>query len=644
MKRKFLALFLVCTLLLSAFAALTAVAESGSETVATDGSKAYTLSELIAKLGDETFNTADLTLTLTSDITVTEWTSVATFKGTLDGNGHKISGLNAPLFAKLDGATVKNLTVEGVLLCNDLGTSTVNASLLANTTSVNGSVTVTNVTVNGSITIYSEGTSGKIYSGAFFSTVNSPLTMTNCISNVVITGAKNAEKEVAAKDFYVGGLVGLSVSDVTATGCVNNGALYLNTSKTNLVAGILGQHSTAGTNRKVSFEKCANNGDITLPSASNGCKAGGMMSVANVWNVAYSFVNCVNTGSISAVSMAAGICADDRGGLTVDHCYNFGAVTASAASGNSFAAGIIGQIYVSGSNLPALPTVKNCVNLAAVNASGASTSGFASGIVGVATLNFEAFENNYNQGNIACTANYAAGLIAKLQPADGDCKTVLKGCITYSKVEGKNPANFIGLLNKAGTLTMTDSYAWNNCKTAIKTNKASTVLVYNGETKTATELNTAHRSSKANLVKCTAIHGLGVQCTAINATTGTLDVRFLAGLNVLEGYGRVGFELIRMEANGAPSATVSKNSNVVYTSVTGYDKDGNEIVYQASDLTVSESDKPWNYLSAITVKGVPATGTVTFMVRPYLLSTDGTVTSYGMPFCMTFVDGAVSAS
>ncbi|MDR1122325.1 MAG: hypothetical protein LBM08_15625, partial [Dysgonamonadaceae bacterium] len=58
---------------------------------------------------------------LTADITLTEeWTPIGTFKGTLDGDGHIISGLviNAShsdriaLFSITQGATIRNLGFE----------------------------------------------------------------------------------------------------------------------------------------------------------------------------------------------------------------------------------------------------------------------------------------------------------------------------------------------------------------------------------------------------------------------------------------------------------------------------------------------------------------------------------------------------
>ena len=60
----------------------------------------------------------DGTYYLSADVTVTgEW-QYAEFKGTLDGNGHTISldgaTLSGGLFAILNGATVKNLSVQAL--------------------------------------------------------------------------------------------------------------------------------------------------------------------------------------------------------------------------------------------------------------------------------------------------------------------------------------------------------------------------------------------------------------------------------------------------------------------------------------------------------------------------------------------------
>ena len=52
---------------------------------------------------------------LANNIALTQ-SQITTFKGTLDGNGYKITGLTSSLFDTLDGAKIKNLTIENAVL------------------------------------------------------------------------------------------------------------------------------------------------------------------------------------------------------------------------------------------------------------------------------------------------------------------------------------------------------------------------------------------------------------------------------------------------------------------------------------------------------------------------------------------------
>ena len=63
----------------------------------------------------------DVYYRLTNDIILnTDWTSIANFRGTFNGNNHTISGLTAPLFATLtENATVANLGIIGSTLANE---------------------------------------------------------------------------------------------------------------------------------------------------------------------------------------------------------------------------------------------------------------------------------------------------------------------------------------------------------------------------------------------------------------------------------------------------------------------------------------------------------------------------------------------
>ena len=68
-----------------------------------------------------------------------------------------------------------------------------------------------------------------------------------------------------------------------------------------------------------------------------------------------------------------------------------------------------------------------------------------------------------------------------------------------------------------------------------------------------------------------------------------------------------------------------------------YNENGEKQVYTAADLGVA-------YLAATTVTNIPATGTVTFLVRPYAASPNGEVIYSGMPMILTYVNGVLQTS
>ena len=80
---------------------------------------------------------------LTADITVNA-TYTTTFTGTFDGNGHTVT-TNIVLFTKLEGATIKNLTIAGEI-------NAVEDSRAASLAREGSAMTIENVTNNANIT------------------------------------------------------------------------------------------------------------------------------------------------------------------------------------------------------------------------------------------------------------------------------------------------------------------------------------------------------------------------------------------------------------------------------------------------------------------------------------------------------------
>ena len=281
MKKRFLALLLVLTLLVglmpAALAADTVDVSALPEYTAgadTSAGAAYKISTeeslrafaaaVKADDGKGTYSLSGVSFYLANDIALTgAWTPVGNgvlvakdfFAGTFDGCGHTISGLNVQsstanqgLFAAINQATIRSLNVSGVVSC---GTKN-----------------------------YIGGIVGKVQAG----------TIENCSFSGSVTGG------------YTGGIAGgLSSNNVTISGCVNAADVTGTTA-----GGILGYCGTAAT-----IQNCYNTGSITGSD-----KAGGIVGQLKKGTIE----NCYSIGDIGGkASQKGGIFAFSN--ATVKNCY-----------------------------------------------------------------------------------------------------------------------------------------------------------------------------------------------------------------------------------------------------------------------------------------------------------------------------------
>ena len=282
MKKRFLALLLVLTLLVglmpAALAADTVDVSALPEYTAgadTSAGAAYKISTeeslrafaaaVKADDGNGTYAHAGVTLYLAGDIALTgTWKPVGStatyvgdfFAGTFDGCGHTISGLNVQgstanqgLFAAINKATIRNLNVSGTVNC---GTKN-----------------------------YVGGIVGKVQDG----------TIENCSFSGSVTGGG-----------HTGGIAGgLNGNDVTISGCANLAAVTGTTA-----GGILGYWK-----KTASIRDCYNTGSVT-----GSAKAGGIVGQLNKGTIE----NCYSIGDIGGkASQKGGIFAFSS--ATVKNCY-----------------------------------------------------------------------------------------------------------------------------------------------------------------------------------------------------------------------------------------------------------------------------------------------------------------------------------
>ena len=280
MKKRFLALLLVLTLLVglmpAALAADTVDVSALPEYTAgadTSAGAAYKISTeeslrafaaaVKADDGNGTYNLSGVSFYLANDVALTgTWKPVGStatyvddfFAGTFDGCGHTISGLNVQgqgLFAAINQAAIRNLNVSGTV------SSTVN---------------------------YVGGIVGKVQAGT--------------IENCSFSGSVSSSKSKA----YVGGIAGgLNSANVTISGCANTADVT-----GGYAGGILGFWKKAAT-----IQNCYNTGSITGSD-----KAGGIVGQLSSGTIE----NCYSIGDIGGkASQKGGIFAFSS--ATVKNCY-----------------------------------------------------------------------------------------------------------------------------------------------------------------------------------------------------------------------------------------------------------------------------------------------------------------------------------
>lgn len=234
------------------------------------------------------------TVKLLRDVELTgTWAPVGTssepFKGTFDGDGHKITGLKITsgsyigLFGYVgEGAEIKNVNLVGA---NVFGVKRVGALI----GQIKGNATVSNCTVDSTshVTGSDSNTGGLIGEAAGTITV----TLENLINNASVTNTENGPSRAAGIIAQV-----TSGANVTITNCVNNGAI---TTNNGYAGGIVAAKQGSS---KVSFENCSNAGTLT------GNYTGSLIA----WLVGGNWLSMTNSGDARDAIGAVNICRNNQ--------------------------------------------------------------------------------------------------------------------------------------------------------------------------------------------------------------------------------------------------------------------------------------------------------------------------------------------
>ena len=311
------------------------------------------------------------TVELLKNVTLTSnWTTVGTetepFKGTFDGKGYTITGLNIPtndneyvgLIGILDGGTVKNVKFASVSVTgkDDVGTAV-----------------------------------GRIINGGIVSGVQ--------VLGGTVSGAKR-----------VGGVVGSIKASGTVSDCTNAAVVTANDRN---AGGIVGSAYYTETGKQMYITNCVNNGAVT---ASGGvCGGIASLSAANV-------SGNTNTAAVKGTEVG-GIVGEQKSYGSVTNNTNSGAVTNTSENAAYGAGGIIGWLRYHGTSEASAYEVSDIISVTGNKNSGSVTGGNdAGGIVGT-VYNSAVIMNNKNTATSFSAATFAAGIVGNYQTTETPAAT-----------------------------------------------------------------------------------------------------------------------------------------------------------------------------------------------------------------------------
>lgn len=281
---------------------------------------------------------------LGDDADISTWATLDSFTGTLDGDGHKVSGLTVPFVGSL-GGKIFNLAFKEVnITAGGSGGGTV-----AN----NVSGTIDRVSVSGTVSA-GAASAGDTGLGAIAGQASGSAVISNCCSNMEIS--------VSGTNFATGGIVGVikASGGITIENCTVAGNISI-TSNATKVGGILGRKTNASQGSKDIIRDCLVSGSVNV-SGTGSNMVGGVFGALQGATVSGDYVGGITivrtafTGSVSAGTAVGGI-----GGVccSVTDCFVSGSVQATNNTGStggsggvvSAAKGDVTRCVVSGSRI-----------------------------------------------------------------------------------------------------------------------------------------------------------------------------------------------------------------------------------------------------------------------------------------------------
>lgn len=372
--------------------------------------------DLLYFVGNQTAYAGE-TAKLGQDIVLTgQWTPIDLY-GTLDGQGHTISGLNVNMNGGLGamcsvqkGAALMNVTVEGEI--------TYAANKKNSPAGLVGNLHGTMYNVTNRTTINASSSSDLLYLGGLAGWVHGNGKLIDCVNEGSLTMG------TVAGSGYVGGIAGVIYSDSgkgLVQGCVNEGTVKSAATSTNGLGGIIGVQESGQT------IDCVNKGTIVADAARSSGGVGGVVGqLYNCVSLTSLVGQCrnegqmeINTSNMLACGGVVGLLYDNMAAVEVTGCENSAEIVVpvvkkrgSSGMDGFYLGGIIGGINAANTSVN-INTVKGCVNSGSVTAETAEAAGTLNavkvgGICGN-TRGLIVLEQNQNTGVVTLENTQADG-------------------------------------------------------------------------------------------------------------------------------------------------------------------------------------------------------------------------------------------
>ena len=197
---------------------------------------------------------------LTEDLDLSSYAQISTFSGTLDGNGHKITGLTQALFGIVDGGKISNLTIENASVNVETEVDGASIGVIANAmvnATVKDCIVTANVTAKSTNGVAFVGmVAGKVeYSNILGVKLNGTITTEYCTVGGLVGWANNSTKEseitkcqvtatinaIGGESENVGGFIGkITNNALTISECVSKVEIETSVSYVGGFVGFLG--------------------------------------------------------------------------------------------------------------------------------------------------------------------------------------------------------------------------------------------------------------------------------------------------------------------------------------------------------------------------------------------------------------------